>query len=107
VFALLILPLFNLLLWEEVCGDIVLNTHTRCALQCLEVGETLSLNEVEILLRVEVRLVFRLEMELEVTSVKLVEIIHRDLIIQFLVQANACLIGPASRHILDCVSSST
>lgn len=105
--ALLILPLFNLLFREEVCGDIVLNTHTRSALQCLEVGETLSLNEVEILLRVQVGLVFRLEMELEVTSVKLVEIIHRDLIIQLLVQANTCLIGPASRHVLDCVSSST
>jgi hypothetical protein len=107
VFPLLILPLFNLLLWEEVSRDIVLDAHTRCALQCFQVRETFSLNEVEILLRVEVRLIFRLEMELVVVSIELVKIIHWDLIIQFLVQANARLIGPASRYILDCVSPST
>jgi hypothetical protein len=62
---------------------------------------------VEILFGIEVLFVFGLEMELVVTSIKLVKIIHWDVVIEFLVQAYACLIGPTSCNILDCISSST
>ncbi len=107
MFTFLILPLFYLLFRKEVCWYVVLYSNTGCPFEGLEVCETLCLDEMQIFLGVEILLIFGLEVQLVVASVKFIEVIHGYVIIEFLIQAYACLIGPTPRHIFYGISSST
>ncbi len=105
--SLLILPLLNLIFRKEISGNIILDSNTWRSLKCFEICETLGLYEIQIFLRVEILFILRLEVQLKVIAVELVEIVHWDVIVQLLVQADACLVCPTSRNILDCVATST
>lgn len=83
-----------------------MNAYTRCKLECLQITETFSLYEIEILLSVKVWFVLRLEVQFEVIPIELIEVIHRDVIIEFLPKTDSRLIRPASCHVLNCVATS-
>jgi hypothetical protein len=59
----------------------ILYAYRGSALECLEVAETLGLYEVEILFSVQVRLILRLEVQLVVVPVELIEVVHRNVLI--------------------------
>jgi len=112
------LPYLDLLLREEISGVVlkpfyeyvayVLNANTGSAFQGFEVAETLRLNEIQILLGVKIgSVVPRLEVQLVVIAIKLIEVVHGDVVIELLTQADTCLVGPAPCHILDSVATSS
>ena len=75
-------------------------------LQGVEVVQAFGLDEFEVLLTIIIlHIVPRLEMELLFTAEQLIVVIQGQVVVQLLVQADARLVGPAPRHVLDGVSA--
>ena len=81
MFSLLILPLLNLIFRKEIGGNIILDSNTWCSLKCFEICKALGLYEIQIFLSVEVLFILRIEVQLKVIAVELVEIVHWDVIV--------------------------